>query len=340
MSHSKKRSDLATSCIDDAVAGLDQSIALEQYEFLTKARDRGLLKNTAHMTVFIPENEYICNTSEDFELLWNRHTAKGRINVTGMEQQIFTHANLTYGIYKENDADQIPQDKIAGVEFTFINVKSPQFGKYTFHGIHGLLPDLRPNVEGFKVRYLGLESVDVKFDLVHLSPALSDRNLTILTTISDTIFTLLAPPHQTPWIDADVPTEFVIPNVSSPQKAIVWFSVFDNLANLRLITTSLAWEIDILPNIYSVYNPIITDIHPRKGQADDIVFICGANFSSQTARIFFGDSIANVYSISDNLIKCFVPPQNTDSDQLDVDITVFNANVYVTFKHFTYISNP
>ena len=332
-----KAGNALTKNINDAVDSLDQGITLKNFEFLVEAHTRGMLNSKSSMTVFVPENEYYSESTEDFELIWNRHTAKGRIHVSGMEQQISTYANLTFGVYKEEDDDSIVHDRIAGVDFTFLNIKSTQFSKITFHGINGLLPDLRPTPASFdnlKVCFLGLETVDLTFVLESLSTT-TDRNLTLLITISDTVFKLLTPPHHTPWIGTDTHTQFIIPNVATPQKAILWFSIFDNVANLRLVTSALAWEICIMPNVHSVHNSIITDIHPRTGKVDDVVFICGANFSSQTVRVFFGETIANVYSISDSLIKCFVPRQ--DDEDSNVDITVFNANVYVTYHQFIYI---
>ena len=95
-------------------------------------------------------------------------------------------------------------------------------------------------------------------------------------------------------------------------------------------------NMEIFPNPVMQENPVISEIIPYQGHANQPLWICGSNFSPETIRVSVGNSQAVVYSCDSKLIKCIVPPLK-NGVKAKCSIQVANGNVFTTASTvFTY----
>lgn len=311
-------------------------------DFIKEAISKNLFSPTVYsdqsFTVFVPLNGAYVG-SPLFEEMWNRHRVPGHKTI-GREianQQLASCANLVYSLFHDGETPQHGSDGKSGFLIggasieTFWNLR---YMGLLFHGIRAeSLPDIRPSpgvMSTLKTCYLSGEEIDVRFETSHLSS--EQTELTLVTSLTTADRSNITSPQRTAWVGAGTACRLIVPNVTKEiNRAMLWFALVDNDLKFPLVTTTLAWFLDIVPNVEMQPNVSISDINPRVGAANEQLWIDGHQFHPATARVMVGEQNAQILFCNATLIKCIVPA-GTGKNL----VWVANGNVVACFDGFQY----
>ena len=316
---------------------------LLQSQFMCDAVARGLFNPTIDSqtayTIFVPLNDWYV-PPVNFDEMWNRHRIKGHkpVGKETVNLQLATLANIVYALFHDGVTPASGNGHRSGYVVGGASIEAfwnLRFGGCIFHGISApTLPDIRPSrgmTGTLKTCYLSGEEIYLRFETSHIGTEARNQ-LTLVTSITRDDRTNIVAPQRTAWIGQGTECRIVIPTVPRElPRVMLWFGLIDNDLKFPLVTTTLPWFIDIVPNVEMQPNLTITAIVPRTGAVDEEMWIRGHTFEPTTVRVMVGDCVAQVLYSDATLIRCVIPP-GTGKNM----VWVANGNVIDCFDGFQY----